>query len=77
MDPGPRPVPHRRVIIAALGVMVVVAGLLTYLVARHRDQGSLAAIRPSGIPASIPASLVNLMSLSPVPARPGPRPVSP
>jgi cytochrome oxidase Cu insertion factor (SCO1/SenC/PrrC family) len=60
------------VIIAALGVMVVVAGLLTYLVARHRDQGSLAAIRPSGILASIPASLVNLMGLSPVPVRPAP-----
>ncbi len=45
--------PYRRVIIAALGVMVIAAGLLTYLVARHRDQDSLAATRPSGIPASI------------------------
>ena len=64
--------PYRRVIIAALGVVVILAGLLTYLVVRHRDQGSLAAIRPSGIPASISTSLVNLMGLSPVPARPAP-----
>ncbi len=49
------------------------AGLLTYVVVRHRDQqGSLAGIRPSGIPASISTPLADLMELSPVPARPAP-----
>ena len=60
-------------IIAALGVLVIAAGLLTYVAVRHRDQDSLAAIRPSGIPASISTPLANLMGLSPVPARPAPR----
>jgi cytochrome oxidase Cu insertion factor (SCO1/SenC/PrrC family) len=46
------------------------AGLLTYLVVRHRD--SLAGIRPTGIPASISTSLADLMQLSPVPATPAP-----
>ena len=68
----PRPVPYRRVIIAALGALVIAAGLLTYLVVRHRDQDSLAALRPSGIPASMSTSLANLMGLSLVPARPAP-----
>lgn len=63
---------YRRVFIIVLGVAVLVAGLLTYLVVRHRDQSSLAAIRPSGIPASVSTSLANLMGLSPVPARPAP-----
>jgi len=52
---------------------VIVAGLLTYVVVRHRDlQGSLAGIRPSAIPASISTLLAELMQLSPVPARPAP-----
>jgi cytochrome oxidase Cu insertion factor (SCO1/SenC/PrrC family) len=59
----------RRLIVALLCAMVIVAGLLTYLVVRHRDQqGSLAGIRPSGLPASISTSLADLMQLSPVPA---------
>ena len=33
----PRPVPSRRVIIAALAVVMIAAGLLTYIVVRHRD----------------------------------------
>jgi cytochrome oxidase Cu insertion factor (SCO1/SenC/PrrC family) len=65
-----RPVPYRRLIIAALVVVVIVAGLLTYLVVRHRD--SLAAIRPSGIPASVSTPLASLMQLSPVPASAAP-----
>jgi cytochrome oxidase Cu insertion factor (SCO1/SenC/PrrC family) len=66
--PGtPRPVPFLRVIIAALGVMAIVAGLLTYLVVRHRDQQYL-LIRPTGIPASVSTPLADLMQLSPVPA---------
>jgi protein SCO1/2 len=51
--------------------LVLVAGLLTYLVARHRAQQQ-SLIRPSGIPASVSTSLANLMQLSPVPARPAP-----
>jgi len=63
----------RRLIVALLCAMVIVAGLLTYVVIRHRDQqGSLAGIRPSGIPATISTSLADLMQLSPVPARPAP-----
>lgn len=58
-------------IVAALGVVVLVAGLLTYLLVRHRDQQDSLA-RPSGIPASISTSLADLMQLSPVPARPAP-----
>ncbi len=60
-------------ILAALCATVLVAGLLTYLVIRHREQqDSLAGIRPSGIPASISTPLASLMGLSPVPARPAP-----
>ncbi len=51
---------------------MIAAGLLTYLAVRHRDQDSLAAIRPIGIPASVSTPLANLMGLSPVPARPAP-----
>jgi protein SCO1/2 len=59
----------RRLIVAVLCATVIVAGLLTYLVVRHRDQqNSLAGIRPSGIPASISTPLADLMGLSPVPA---------
>ncbi len=62
-----------RLIVALLCATVLVAGLLVYLVVRHRDQqGSLAGIRPSGIPASVSTSLADLMQLSPVPARPAP-----
>jgi len=69
---APRP-RGRRLIVAVLCAMVLVAGLLAYLVIRHRDQqGPLAAIRPSGIPASVSTSLANLMQLSPVPGRPAP-----
>jgi protein SCO1 len=77
-DPGnaSRPAPRRarrRVIVTMLCVTVLVAGLLTYLVIRHRDQrDSLSAIRPSGIPASVSTTLASLMGLSPVPARPAP-----
>ena len=68
--PGPR-LPWGRVLAAALCVLVLVAGLLTYLVARHRPQQQ-SLIRPSGVPASISTSLANLMALSPVQARPAP-----
>jgi hypothetical protein len=58
----------------------VTAGLATLLIAAvatatayaviHRDSSQ--PPRPSGIPATIPDSQVNLMGLSPVPARPAP-----
>ena len=51
---------------------MLVAGLLTYLVVRHRQQDSLAGIRPTGIPASISTPLAGLMQLSPVPGGPAP-----
>jgi cytochrome oxidase Cu insertion factor (SCO1/SenC/PrrC family) len=59
------------VIIAGLGVVVIVAGLLTYLVIRHRDQQD-SLIRPSGIPASVSTPLADLMQLSPVPVSAAP-----
>ncbi len=69
----PRPPGRRRVIVTVLCAAVLVAGLLAYLVVRHREQqDSLAGIRPSGIPASLSTSLADLMQLSPVPARPAP-----
>jgi len=59
--------------VAALCAAALVAGLLTFLVVRHRgQQDSLAWIRPGGIPASISTPLASLMGLSPVPARPAP-----
>jgi cytochrome oxidase Cu insertion factor (SCO1/SenC/PrrC family) len=69
MPPGPpRPKVIRRLTVALLCALVLVAGLLTYIVVRHRDQNPLAGIRPSGIPASVSTSLADLMQLSPVPA---------
>ena len=60
-------------------IAVVVAGGLIFasafalLVVRlHQHQESAALPRPSGIPASVSTSLVNLMQLSPVPALPAP-----
>ena len=73
-DAGPPRGRRRRgVIVAVLCAGVLVAGLLTYVVGRHWEQrGSLAGIRPSGIPASVSTRLASLMGLSPVPARPAP-----
>ncbi|MHB8378306.1 MAG: SCO family protein [Acidimicrobiales bacterium] len=52
----------------ALAVSVVLAGTLTYVVERNRNQQQSSPIlRVSGIPASVSTSLANLMSLSPVP----------
>jgi len=53
---APRPREIRRLIVALLCATVIVAGLLTVLVVRHRDQqDSLAVIRPNGYrPASPP-----------------------
>ncbi|HUZ26848.1 MAG TPA: SCO family protein [Streptosporangiaceae bacterium] len=68
-----RPGPIRRLVVALLCAAVLVAGLLAFLVVRHRaQQGVLAGIRPSGIPASVSTSTADLMQLSPVPATPAP-----
>jgi cytochrome oxidase Cu insertion factor (SCO1/SenC/PrrC family) len=60
------------VLIAVLCVVAIVAGLVSYLAVRHRQAESLAAIRPSGIPATVSTPLALLMGLSPVPARTAP-----
>jgi cytochrome oxidase Cu insertion factor (SCO1/SenC/PrrC family) len=63
---------RRRAIIALLCAVALVTGLFSYLLVRHRQQDSLAAIRPSGIPASISTPLAVMMGLSPVPVRAAP-----
>lgn len=61
MLPGP-PRARSRVIVTVLCAAVLVAGLLTYLAGRHREQRDLlAGIRPSGIPASASTRLASLM----------------
>jgi cytochrome oxidase Cu insertion factor (SCO1/SenC/PrrC family) len=68
--------PNRRAWIAAAAgaaAVVLVAGLVTVVVAgRRHDAGSLTAQRPYGIPASVSLPAINLMGLSPVPAKPAP-----
>jgi cytochrome oxidase Cu insertion factor (SCO1/SenC/PrrC family) len=61
------------VIAAALGVLVILAGLLAYLAVRGRDQqAAVSQIRVSGLPADVSTSLANLMQLSPIPGSPAP-----
>ncbi len=55
--------------LAAAAALILVAVTVLIIAARqHRH----AALRPSGIPASIPTSLANLTALSPLPAKPAP-----
>ncbi len=58
----------------ALAAVIVVAAAVTATVAatRQNQQAATAAERPSGIPANVSTALVNLMGLSPVPARAAP-----
>jgi hypothetical protein len=59
------------IIAGALLAGVVVAGLFAFVVTRvSQQQPSAAVIRVSGLPASVPTSLANLMALSPAPVRP-------
>ena len=59
-----------RVYLGVVLVLVLVAGLLTYLGVRHRQQqDQLLTTRPSGLPASVSTALANLMQLSPVPGK--------
>ena len=68
-----RPLRPGVVLISVVVAGLVLAASLVYLAIRvrqHQDSASLP--RPSGIPASVPTSLANLMGLSPVPVRPAP-----
>jgi cytochrome oxidase Cu insertion factor (SCO1/SenC/PrrC family) len=73
--------PNRRawIVAAACAVAVIlVAGLVTVVVTvvvtgrRHDAAAAVAGQRPSGIPASFSLPTINLMGLSPVPARAAP-----
>jgi cytochrome oxidase Cu insertion factor (SCO1/SenC/PrrC family) len=68
--------PNRRtwIVAAACAVaLILIAGLVTVVVdGRQRDAAALAGQRPSGIPASVSLPTINLMGLSPVPARAAP-----
>jgi cytochrome oxidase Cu insertion factor (SCO1/SenC/PrrC family) len=70
--PGPPRPRGWRAIAAVLCVAVLTAGLVSYVLVRHRQQDALAATRPTGIPASVSTSLADLMGLSPVPDRAAP-----
>jgi cytochrome oxidase Cu insertion factor (SCO1/SenC/PrrC family) len=69
--------PRRRgpgpVAIVIMAVAVLAAAVFVVLAVRHHDQGdALSSIRPTGIPATVPTSLANLMALSPIPTHPAP-----
>jgi cytochrome oxidase Cu insertion factor (SCO1/SenC/PrrC family) len=68
--------PNRRLwIMAAAGAVAVIliAALITVVIARKQhDAGSIAGHRPVDIPASISLPTINLMDLSPVPAKAAP-----
>ena len=72
--------PNRRTWItttACAVAVILIAGLVTAVVAGRRDDAAaltstVAGQRPSGIPASVSLPTINLMALSPVPARAAP-----
>jgi putative membrane protein len=68
--------PSRRawiVAAACAAAVILVAGLVTVAaVGRRHDVATLAGQRPAGIPASFSLSTINLMGLSPVPAKAAP-----
>jgi cytochrome oxidase Cu insertion factor (SCO1/SenC/PrrC family) len=59
-------------VIALAGALVLVAVTVAVIVAGNPQQPAPAALRPSGIPPSVPSGLANLMVLSPVPRMPAP-----
>ena len=63
---------NRRLAAAGLTAVLVAATAAASAYAVGRRHRNPAALRPSGIPASVPLSRVNLMGLSPLPARPAP-----
>jgi cytochrome oxidase Cu insertion factor (SCO1/SenC/PrrC family) len=60
------------IVLAAAAVLFVAASAAAVIAVRWHQRDSFAGQRPSGIPASVPDGTVNLMGLSPVPARPAP-----
>jgi cytochrome oxidase Cu insertion factor (SCO1/SenC/PrrC family) len=72
--------PKRRPWIVAMAcavAVILIAGVVTAVVAGKRHDagtltGAVAGQRPAGIPASVPLSTINLMGLSPVPAKAAP-----
>jgi cytochrome oxidase Cu insertion factor (SCO1/SenC/PrrC family) len=67
--------PNRRawMVAACVVAVILVAGLVTVVVAvRRHDAAAVTGQRPSGIPASFSLPTINLMGLSPVPARAAP-----
>lgn len=64
--PSRRRVP-RRILVAVLAVWrLLLTVVAKYELIRARQDQVLAFTRPSGIPATVPTSLANLMQLSPV-----------
>jgi cytochrome oxidase Cu insertion factor (SCO1/SenC/PrrC family) len=57
---------------ACVVAVILVAGLVTVVVAVRRHDAAVTGQRPSGIPASFSLPTINLMGLSPVPARAAP-----
>lgn len=56
-----------------LGVALLLAAAFTVFAVRyHNEHNQIADIRATGIPASVPTSLSNMMQLSPVPVRAAP-----
>ncbi len=63
---------NRLLVLAGLTAIVIAATAAASVYALSRPNQSPPALRPAGIPASVPLSRINLMELSPVPARPAP-----
>jgi protein SCO1/2 len=63
---------RRRWFLIGIALIVVVAAAAAVVAVRWHRQETLAGVRPSGIPASVPDGTVNLMGLSPVAARTAP-----
>ena len=61
-----------RVYLAIVLILVLAAGLVTYIAVRHRPQDQLPTARPAGLPASVSTALADLMQLSSVPAKAAP-----
>jgi cytochrome oxidase Cu insertion factor (SCO1/SenC/PrrC family) len=57
--------------LALAGILILAAATVVVITVRHHQQPA-ANLRPSGIPASVPTRLANLMGLSPLPAMPAP-----
>jgi cytochrome oxidase Cu insertion factor (SCO1/SenC/PrrC family) len=73
LKPPVRPRRHRLVMLAAAAAgLVVAAAVAVVVIALHPHQSTPTAPRVSGIPASVPTSLANLMSLTPVPGQAAP-----